>query len=67
MFCQVQWVENIAITNSTLELFDGIKKSVNDKSTKLPNTTTCNDLKQAVADPLTIAKMAFFFSQLQLN
>jgi len=61
-FCQVRWVENTSVTQRALEVFDDVKKYVNDKSTKLPGTATCKDLKQAVFDPLTTVKMAFFSS-----
>ena len=61
-FCQVRWAENTAVANRTLELVDDIKKYINDKLTKLPGTVTYIDLKQAVSDPLTTGKMAFFAS-----
>ena len=33
-----------------------------DKSKSLPKTTTCNNMKEAVSDPLTVPKLAFFAS-----
>ena len=60
-FCQVRWVENHDVAKRALEVFDDFKKYMKEKLKSLPKTTTCNNM-EAVSDPLTVPKLAFFAS-----
>ena len=60
-FCSVRWVENVEAYERPLEVFKHIKLYIS-KAKKLPNTFTVKTVKEACADPLAEAKIAFFHS-----
>jgi hypothetical protein len=60
-FCQVRWVENSETANRAIEIFPHVRKYV-EEAKKLPNNTTCNNIRSACADPLAVAKLSFFAS-----
>lgn len=59
-FCQVNWLENVDVVTRALDTFPFVQKYM--KNAKLPQNVTCNNVAAAIADPLTLAKLAFFFS-----
>ena len=60
-FCSVRWVENVEVCERGLEVFKHIKLYIS-KAKKLHNTFTVKTVKEACADPLAEAKIAFFCS-----
>ena len=58
-FCSVRWVENVEVCERALEVFKHIKQYIS-KVKKLPNTFTVKTVREACADPLVEAKIAFF-------
>jgi len=60
-FCQVRWLGNAEVAARAIEIFPHVKKYV-DKTKKLPNNFTCNNITAACADPLVLAKLSFFAS-----
>ena len=59
--CSVRLVENVEASERVLEVFKHIKLYIC-KAKKLPNTFTVKTVKEACADPLAEAKIAFFHS-----
>jgi hypothetical protein len=60
-FCQVRWVENVAVAERALEILPHVRKYV--KETKsLPHTVTCQNVQALCDDKLGEAKIAFFLS-----
>ncbi|KAJ8965486.1 hypothetical protein NQ314_004073 [Rhamnusium bicolor] len=59
-FCQTRWVEGSEAANRALDIFDNIKKYVNDPSVKLPHSTSAQNVIKGLSDPLLPAKIAFF-------
>jgi hypothetical protein len=59
--CQVRWLANADVANRAIEVLPHVKKFV-DNMKKLPNNLTCRNVSKACADPLSIAKLAFFAS-----
>ena len=60
-FCSVRWVENVEVCERALEVFKHIKLYIS-KAKNLPNTFAVKAVKEASADPLAEAKIAFFCS-----
>ena len=60
-FCSVRWVENVEVCERALEVFKHIKLYIS-KAKKLPNTFTVKTVKEACANSLAEAKIAFFCS-----
>ena len=60
-FCSVRWVKNVEICERALEVFKHIKQYIF-KVKKLTNTFTVKTVKEACANPLAEAKIAFFCS-----
>ena len=59
-FCSVRWVENVEVCERALEVFKHIKLYISKAKKKLPNKFTVKTVKEACADPLVEAKIAFF-------
>ena len=64
-FCSVRWVENVEVCERAQEVFKHIKQYIS-KAKKLPNTFTLKTVKEACADPLAEAKIAFFCSEAKI-
>ena len=60
-FCSVRWVQNVEVCERALEIFKHIKLYTS-RVKKLPNIFTVKTVKEACADPLAEAKIAFFCS-----
>jgi len=58
-FCQMRWVENVAVAERALDIIPNVKKYL--KETKsLPKTITCDNVKDLYANKLAEAKISFF-------
>ena len=60
-FCQVRWLANAEVAARAIEILPHVRKYL-DSAAKLPNNWTCHNISTACADPLAIAKLAFFSS-----
>lgn len=60
-FCQIRWVENVAVAERAIQIFPNIKKYAEEANT-LPKTSTCARVAVACKDHLILPKFAFFSS-----
>ena len=60
-FCQVRWVENVAVAERALKIIPNVRKYLKETKT-LPKTTTCDNVKALCEDRLAEAKISFFLS-----
>jgi len=60
-FCQVRWLANADVANRAIEVLPHVKKYVESRC-KFPKNFTCDTVAKACADPLAVAKLAFFAS-----
>ena len=58
-FCQVRWLANVDLAARAIETFPGVLKYK--QETKLPDNIICSNVIAAIADPLAMTDLAFFF------
>lgn len=58
--CEVRWLENAAVADRAVEVFENVKKYMN--QTKLPKTHSIETLQKAFQNEMILPQMAFFSS-----
>ena len=59
-FCSVRWVENTSVVQRAWDIYNNIKKYV--ENSKLPSSFTVKTVKESVADPLTPCTISFLIN-----